>query len=183
MVYFSEILSNPEGEDAKGEWIELGNSGDLAVDLSGWSVVSASGKKALLSGKIDPGALAVFSRSTTKLSLRNTDEYLSLYDRGGNVVMRADLRGTAHEGSSFNYKEGGFFRGTPTPGAPNRFDAPALLVREYPRGVPLVSQSSFPLLGALLGTALLCAGGLLFIVKTNATLRNLFFSRDEKARG
>ena len=39
MVFINEWLPNPNGADAKGEFIELWNSGNAPINLSGWSVV------------------------------------------------------------------------------------------------------------------------------------------------
>ncbi|HUW24244.1 MAG TPA: lamin tail domain-containing protein [Patescibacteria group bacterium] len=45
-VVLNEILPNPEGDDSQhelaGEWVELYNNGDTAVDVSGWYIRDAA---------------------------------------------------------------------------------------------------------------------------------------------
>ena len=41
-IRLNELLSNPEGDDADAEWVELFNRGGAAVDVSGWVVRAAT---------------------------------------------------------------------------------------------------------------------------------------------
>ena len=45
MIIIKEVLPNPVGQDTTGEWLTLLNDGSEAVNLRGWSVKDASGKK------------------------------------------------------------------------------------------------------------------------------------------
>ena len=51
MVFFKEVLPNPVGEDAGGEWIKLVNTEEDITSLAGWSIKDASGKTYFLSSK------------------------------------------------------------------------------------------------------------------------------------
>jgi hypothetical protein len=72
------------------EWIELHNSGPVAVDISGWSLRSAgSGRSAyrLPKGTImSPGAFAVFFRRETGLVLEDGGDEVRVVAGGGTVV-------------------------------------------------------------------------------------------------
>jgi len=43
-VYISTLLPNPAGDDTLGEYIEIRNTGCVAVDISGYRIFDASGK-------------------------------------------------------------------------------------------------------------------------------------------
>ncbi|MEK7608553.1 MAG: lamin tail domain-containing protein [Patescibacteria group bacterium] len=182
MVYISEILTNPIGDDARGEWVEIGNSGTEVVSLVGWSLTTKSGKKAALFGEIAPGDLRVFSRSETRLSFRNTDEELALFRPDGTMVVRASFPGTSIEGKSLNYEKNFFLPGKPTPGKENILALIGVVETPYLDGASLVPSNLHAPAGALVGVAILCAGSILFIVKTNAALHHLFFAGDKKTR-
>ena len=54
-IKINEILYNPLGADEGNEWIELFNSGELAVDLAGWTISGSDGSvKATLPSIIFP---------------------------------------------------------------------------------------------------------------------------------
>ena len=56
-IKINEILYNPLGADEGNEWVELFNSGELAVDLAGWTVSGSDGsvKATLPSIAFPPG--------------------------------------------------------------------------------------------------------------------------------
>jgi hypothetical protein len=97
-VHLSEVLPAPGAIDwdrdgttgPLDEWIELHNSGPVAVDISGWSLRSAgSGRSAyrLPKGTImSPGAFAVFFRRETGLVLEDGGDEVRLVAGGGTVV-------------------------------------------------------------------------------------------------
>lgn len=182
MIYISEVLTNPIGNDARGEWIEIGNDGSKAIVLSGWKVSTKSGKTAVLSGEIPPGGFRVFSRGKTGLVFKNEDEEVLLSNTSGVLVARAVLPGKTVEGKSFNYRDGLFFAGSPTPGKPNAFQELVILARAYESGVPVNPPPKGVFVGALIGALVLCAGGLLFIVKTHAALHDILFKGNQESR-
>ncbi len=86
-IELTEVLPNPEGSDAEGEWIELTNGGDEIVNLGNWIIDDgAGGSKPFIippGTTIKPGETLVFPRSVSKISLGNTEETLNLIDWNG----------------------------------------------------------------------------------------------------
>lgn len=190
MVYINEWLPNPTGADAMGEFIELYNNGGAVVNLSGWIIKTENGKKFSLAGRsISAHGYLVLKRSVTKLSLRNTDGGLSLYDARGILIDHGDFSGDAFEGKSFSRVDRGtglvehYAFVSPTPGAQNKTVNVTVAIREYPAGVRLnVQFTSAEFFAIMMGTAILLAGLILYVAKSHEDLSNLFFGRDGKAR-
>ena len=86
MVYFKEVLPNPAGDDALGEWIKLVNTGESDVDVSGWTIKDAGGKAYILSTTILPRTEIVLGKTVTGISLNNNGETITLIDGSGVVV-------------------------------------------------------------------------------------------------
>jgi hypothetical protein len=188
MVFISEWLPNPKGDDAPNEWIEISNSGNLPADIAGWCL-TADGKKFFkLDGAIGAGAHVVLPRSETKITLKNTDGKLALYDASGRLVNQVAFVGTAPEGESANRAPGSnaTFFNKPTPGAANAaLDSNSLAYNnKYPLNVPLnPSISTAPqLVGYLLGVALALVAAIMFILKSHEDLSHIFFQRDSDVR-
>lgn len=179
MVVVSEWLPNPVGSDAAGEWVELLNTGETAVSLSGWELKTSNGS-AKLSGTIEAGAYRIFPRSATKLVLRNTDGSLSLYDSNGILVDRAEFFGAAPEGGSVNRQGELFLFADPTPGAPNESISKTALMES---GVPVGSiirhelgVSDVVLLALAVGIVL--SALTTYAVKQHETFSHIFFKRN-----
>ncbi|QQS20876.1 MAG: lamin tail domain-containing protein [Candidatus Moraniibacteriota bacterium] len=88
-VVFSEILSNPKGDEDAEEYIELENTSDRLVDLSEWKLRDASktGKYTFPNGLSIPAhAFLVLARSDFSFSLNNTNETLTLEDPRGETA-------------------------------------------------------------------------------------------------
>jgi len=121
-MIISEFLPNPIGKDTEGEWIELFNNSQEAVDLSGWQIKDASGKAFFLKNKIGPGQYSVLDYKTTKISLNNNAETLFLYDQKGNLIDKVEFAAAAPEGKSLVRQNEQFrFTDQPTPGFANVF--------------------------------------------------------------
>jgi hypothetical protein len=186
MVYINEWLPNPAGTDATGEWVEFFNGGNVPVSLSGWTLQAGS-KKVNLSGTIGAGEYVVFKRTSTKLTLRNTDEKLFLYDASGRLVDESAFLGSATDGKSFSridYNGNNvqhFVWSDPTPGAQNKNALDVGLVRNtYAAGVALnpgFGGPGFAIL--LLGTSIILTAIVLYAFKKHENLSKLFFGRDE----
>jgi hypothetical protein len=156
-MFINEFLPNPIGKDTEGEWIELFNGGENAVNLNGWQIKDASGKTFFFKNKIDPGEYLVFDYKTTKISLNNNTETLFLYDPKGNLIDKAEFAGAAPEGKSLIRQNGQFiFTDEPTPGKANKINSIATQKEN------LVSQDTF---------AKVSTGPL---DRTNINLTNLF---------
>ncbi|MEX1112248.1 MAG: lamin tail domain-containing protein [Candidatus Andersenbacteria bacterium] len=129
-VYINELLPDPAGSDAEGEFIELKNGGKEPVDLEGWQLDDEDGGSSpfvIPPGIVlQPGALYVFSRPETKIALNNTEDDVRLFSPEGalqsSISYDASSEGVsyARENDSLVYAE----TATPTPGKENQFTIP-----------------------------------------------------------
>lgn len=92
-IFINEILADPDGDDATGEFIELYNAGISSVDLSGWRLDDAradDGHYDFLNKAInyvlDPGSYMVLYRPETKIVLNNDKDTVTLFDPMGKVI-------------------------------------------------------------------------------------------------
>lgn len=182
MALISEWLPNPKGADAPNEWIEIFNSGNFPLDLSGWRLTADGKKFFTLKGTIDSGARLVLPRTETKVTLKNADGRLALYDSSGRLADQVSFVGTAPEGQSVNRSPYGSFFGAPTPGVANAAMGSGIIVHgnEYPFGAPLNKESPAApgFIGSLLGAALALSAAVVFILKSHEGLSHLFLQRD-----
>ncbi|MBI4094732.1 MAG: lamin tail domain-containing protein [Candidatus Liptonbacteria bacterium] len=183
MVLINEWFPNPPGKDAEGEWVELWNSSPHEIELSGYTLSNGRGQTFALHGyRIKGEGYLVLDRATTKLTLRNQDEELSLYANGV-LVDASRMRGSAEEGKSISRQGEAFFGALPTPGAANRErETHTLLSSVNPPALYAanLSASQFFLSAIVLGALISLA--CVFTLKTHHGLSELFFGRDEKIR-
>ncbi len=156
---FSELYPNTSGDDATEEFIELENTGDAAVDLTGWQIADASGKTFTAKNEtlVAPHALLALHRDVTKLTLNNDADSVTLVAPNGTVV---DTRPYDHakKGSSLVLVSAEWvWSGTPTPDEPNHVptDAPAAVAATSRNGVSL---SAGTIRRSLEGTVLVAPG-------------------------
>jgi len=97
MVYFKEVLPNPVGQDTDGEWIKLINTGDEPINLTGWSIEDASGKKYTFNTSIDAKTELVLEYSATGITLNNNNETLTLFNGSGEVVDTLTYSGASDD--------------------------------------------------------------------------------------
>jgi len=97
-MIIKSFLPNPVGKDAGGEKITLFNNGSQAVNLSGWWVADAAGKKYILSATAAPGREIVLPYRITKISLNNNGETVFLYNNEGRLIDKLSYVGQAAEG-------------------------------------------------------------------------------------
>ena len=190
MIFINEWFPNPVGVDATGEFVELYNNGGAAVSMRGWILRTENRKKfSFTKGSIPAHGYLVLKRSTMKLALRNTNGGLSLYDPSGALVDHGEFLGSAPEGQSFSRVDYGagpeqhFTFADPTPGATNKTASAAVAIHSYPAGTPLnhgFTSSGF--LAIMMGTAVLVAALIIYVIKTHEDLSELFFGGDEEAR-
>lgn len=177
MVFISEWLPNPIGADAQGEWIELQNNGSVPIDLSAWKIQADAGKAFALRGvSVPANGFTVLPRSVTRMTLRNTDGRLMLFDGSGAVAQRIGFLGAAPEGKSANRAEIGAFFASPTPGAMNVAPQTALVLTTLPFGARHPTVHPAPS-GVLTGFVVACVSAFLVVVliRRNHDLRELFF--------
>jgi len=188
MVFINEWLPNPAGADTKGEFVELFNNGKSPVSLNGWKLVTKNGKQFLLSDyRIAGGGYLTLSRAATKLTLTNNDETLSLYGANGRLIDQSGFSGAAPSGQSFNRINYGmdasqhFSFGNPTPGAANEVALQIhITTANYPLNIPInqTSISGVRLIPLIIGVAVLMAGLIVYTIKQNEDLSQLFFQRN-----
>ena len=81
MIYIKELLPNPIGRDADGEWIRLVNAGGEPVRLTGWQIRDEGGKKFILSTEeLLPQGELELAFGATRISLNNDRDTITLYD-------------------------------------------------------------------------------------------------------
>lgn len=210
MVFINEWFPNPNGTDSKGEFIELFNSGNAPVNLSGW-VLKTTAKKSFSFGAqtIAAHGYLVLTHATTRLSLKNTGETVSLYDSSGRLVDQSTYLGAAPSGQSYSRvyypsiaagdigtgAEGAaipqsFTWGTPTPGAANKVDLHnAVSSNPYPFGRVLNARDTLGgasglgmFVALLLGASAILAALVVYSLKSDENLSQLFFGGDEAVR-
>jgi len=122
-IFLNEILPSPEGADEENEWIELFNSNDFDVDLSGWKIQDSTGTQTTYvipknTGVAENGFL-VFKRPDTKMTLNNDEDALTLlYPDGKTADSASYVKATANQ--SYNKTDGDWrWSLTLTPGATN----------------------------------------------------------------
>ncbi len=121
-MLINEFLPNPIGKDTEGEWFELFNDGSAQINLRGWVIKDASGKKFTFSKEtpVESGAYLKINYSESKIFLNNNGEILFLYDFSGNLVDKVEYQGRAPEGQSLIRQGDKFiFTELPTPGQVN----------------------------------------------------------------
>ena len=124
-LYISEIMTNPNGLDRNNEWIEIYNESDNLIDLSGFYLISESGRIFTIpNGEtlISRGFLVLHS-SKTKLTLNNKSGNIKFFTPKiqGNVLLSALGYLNLKEGSSLARNSLGQYQETriPTPGFVN----------------------------------------------------------------
>lgn len=183
MILINEWLPNPVGNDMAGEWVEIFNSGGQPLSLNGWRIENNSGKKFYLKGEIVSGEYKVLKRSETKLALQNQSGELKLYDSKGSLIQTASFYGSAAEGKSFSRTASGIFLATePTPGAANKFLAQVEGAKtNFEFGRPINDGLGFgEILILALGSAIFITALIIFLIKRNEYLSNLFFGGNEE---
>jgi hypothetical protein len=134
-ILLNEILPNPEGSDETDEWIELYNSNNFDVDLSGWKIQDTAGTittftipKHLPDGRqanISAGGFLVFKRPDTKIMLNNDEDGLNILTPDNQLIDSAEYT-KAPLGQSYNKTNSGWqWSATLTPESKNIISAPA----------------------------------------------------------
>ena len=89
-IIVNEVLPNPEGADETDEWIELYNSNNFDVNLSGWQLQDRAGTITTYTipsvTKIMANGFLVFKRPDTKIMLNNDGDGINLLTPDGKTV-------------------------------------------------------------------------------------------------
>lgn len=89
-VSINEILPSPEGADEINEFIELYNTNNFEIDLSGWKIEDFEGLITTHTlpkdTKISASGYLIFKRPETKIGLNNNKDGLNLIWPNGKVI-------------------------------------------------------------------------------------------------
>ncbi len=143
VISLNEIMPNPVGSDdapmPQGEWVELFNRGTVPVDLNGWYITDATGRRWTIRASnsdadgdpsdggetiIAPGGYLVVYRNGTNMTLNNTTgDEVTLFNASGVKIDSHLYNVSAHpEGKSvarFPDGTGIWIDPDPTPGGDN----------------------------------------------------------------
>lgn len=104
-IFINEILPSPTGPDETEEWIEIFNSTNSGVDLSGWRIQDTKGKTKTYTfpkdTKISSQGFLVLKRPETKITLNNDGDGLNLILPDGKIIDSVNF-GKAPQGQSYN---------------------------------------------------------------------------------
>jgi len=129
-IFINEIMPNPKGVDAGGEWLELYNGGEKEVNLKGLSLVVDKGKTYKITNDliIAKDGYLVLSDKVTKLVLFNAGGILRLIGVDGKIFREINYS-KANENWSYarDEEKGSSWAWTSklTPGATNILVGPS----------------------------------------------------------
>lgn len=130
-MLFTEVMYDPDGSDADREWVELQNTGDTSVDISGWKFGDADSPNHTIypasdatnpgqgSSTIAPGAFFILASNAQKFlamypgfSGTVFDTVMSLRNTGGTLTLRKESDGNALSAVTYDPDIGGKNDGT-----------------------------------------------------------------------
>ncbi len=122
-IFINEILPSPKGADDTDEFIEIYNSNNLEVDLSGWSIEDINGSVNSFNipagTKILANGFLTFYRPQTKIMLNNDSDGLNFFSPDKKLVDSISYI-KAPTGQSYNKTSSDWkFSATLTPGTIN----------------------------------------------------------------
>jgi|GEM_PF-6294697 len=120
-VRISELLPDPEGTDADGEFVELENFGATTVHLSGWTIsIGGHAPKRLPEIELAPLSFRSFSRTELKQALPNSGSTIDLFAPNG-ALTDETVYSKPEPGSAYarNGSDGWSWTTDPTAGASN----------------------------------------------------------------
>jgi hypothetical protein len=122
-IYINEILPNPEGPDEQNEWVELYNSNNFDVLLSGWRIkdIKGSTKTYLIPAltKILANGFLIFKRPDTKIVLNNNEDGLELTNPNNKIIDSVMYRDAPNNQSYNKSDTEWFWNSSLTPGTEN----------------------------------------------------------------
>ncbi len=122
-VFINEIMPNPKGADETDEWVELYNSNNFEIDLSGWRIQDINGTPKTFTipknTKILANGFLVFKRPETKIMLNNNKDGLNLLTPDGKIVDSVTFTSAPLAQSYNKIGSSWTWSATLTPGAKN----------------------------------------------------------------
>jgi hypothetical protein len=122
----NELLADPVGKDADGEFIELHNAGTTTADTTGWSFTDGKNHTFTVpSASVPAGGVLSYPFSQTGITLTNAGGTITLREPSGTTVDTTTYP-AVKEGIAWAKDSNNGWRETPTPtpGATNAFPAP-----------------------------------------------------------
>lgn len=124
-VYINEFLPSPAGSD-ENEWIEIYNSNNFIVDISGWRIDDEENKaKPFIIPQntfISTKNYLVFPRNTTKIALNNDNDSIKFYYPEGIIIDEIKYEKAKEEYSASRKPNSAFvWTKNITPGTQNIF--------------------------------------------------------------
>ncbi|MBM4177300.1 lamin tail domain-containing protein [Candidatus Gribaldobacteria bacterium] len=121
-VIITEILPNPIGKDSEGEFIELFNQSESAIDLKGWTLVDEQSKTFLFKDNflLPPQSFAFLTIQQTKINLNNDKDVIVLFNEKQERVDSVAYE-KSQEGLSYSKNKDKWQWADPTPGKANLF--------------------------------------------------------------
>ncbi len=126
-IQLSELLPNPATTESQDEFIEVYNSGDAAVDLTGWQLRDTAGTTYTVTGIVSAHRYFSWYRSDSKISLNNNGDSITLLQPDGTVVETISYTDSAADDTSYALNSSGQWSWTslPTPYTANQFPSTA----------------------------------------------------------
>jgi hypothetical protein len=190
MIFINEWLPNPVGLDSAGEFIELFNNGNSNINLNGWVIKLKNEKEFNLTNiQIKSNGYLLLPRSLTKLTLKNKDETIFLFDNKNNLIDQSSYLGSAPEGKSYNrinYNKDDsqhFSFGNPTPGNINDKSIDIQLYSfSHPFNFPINNYflNFLDVVIIFLGVAIFIIGIISYTIKKDENLSEFFFGGHTK---
>ncbi len=127
-IIITELVPNPEDDDRENEFIEIYNQGNIAANISGWTMEDKLGKTKQFifpeSTTLSPKEYRVFYRPETKITLNNSGDGVILKNSSGKIISETPASGAALEDWSWSRGENDNWAWslTPTAGKENVFE-------------------------------------------------------------
>ncbi len=152
-IFLSEVLPDPDGNDAEGEYVEVANTGRATISLAGWKLVAGTREYSITNLALEPGEIVALARPATKLALNNGGGTVYLVDPFG-AVLQGVRYPRAQPGEAFAWFGKRRWQWTaPTPNAANvapqeqKTDTPTSSAKKVktPQRVTIAALTSLPL--------------------------------------
>lgn len=133
VIQITELLPNPAspGTDENDEYVELYNTSNQAVNLTGYKVQTGNNYNysyTLTDQTIAPNGYLILTSGGTSLTLSNSGGRARLLDPEGAVVSETDSYTEAEEGNAWTYLNGVWqWSSQPTPAATNVVITPVVV--------------------------------------------------------
>ena len=124
-IIINEIFPNPYGPDLPYEFIELKNISDSVINLEGYKITTSRTSYSLTPYYLQPNSLLVIERKDSNISLANTKDTVSLYDKNGKLIYQTKYNHQFKDNESLQYINKKWeVTGRPTKNEENQYTPP-----------------------------------------------------------